>query len=115
VREYYLFFLGVLAVWRVTHLLTAEDGPFRVIARLRRAAGRSFLGLLLDCFYCLSLWVAAPFASWIAGNGPYWGLVWLALSGGACLLERLTVRRNEPMQITYYESKELDEHELLRQ
>src|SRR5207302_5380198 len=46
----YEFMLGVLAVWRLTHLLTDEDGPFDWIARLRRRAGG-----LMDCFYCLSL------------------------------------------------------------
>jgi len=37
--------------------------------RLRRLAGGGFWGGLLDCFYCLSLWVAAPFAVLIGGDG----------------------------------------------
>lgn len=81
--------VAVLATWRVTHLLQAEDGPADVIVRLRRAAGDGFLGSLLDCFHCLSLWVAAPFA---VVTGSTWlerGMLWLALSGGACLLERI--------------------------
>jgi hypothetical protein len=82
--------LGVLAVWRVTHLLQAEDGPWDLVLRLRRAVGTSFWGRLLDCFYCLSLWVAIP-AALVMGNGWREGvLLWLGLSGGAILLEQAT-------------------------
>ncbi len=54
--------LGSLCVWRITHLLQAEDGPWQMIARLRRAVGSGFWGELLGCFYRLSLWISAPFA-----------------------------------------------------
>jgi hypothetical protein len=79
--------LAVLAAWRVTHLLAAEDGPANVLSHLRRALGNTWLGKLMDCFYCLSLWIAAPFAFWIAARPLDIVVVWLALSGGACLLE----------------------------
>lgn len=72
----------------MTHLLQAEDGPWNVITRLRGAVGNSVLGDLLDCFYCLSLWVAAP-AAYALGRGyaeRFW--LWPALSGAAILLER---------------------------
>jgi hypothetical protein len=79
---------GVLAVWRVTHLLHAEDGPWDMSVGLRRAAGDGFFARLLDCFYCLSLWVALPIALLI-GSGPAPTLVlWLGLSGGAIALNR---------------------------
>jgi hypothetical protein len=82
--------IGVLAVWRVTHLVVAEDGPWNIVARLRLAAGHGFWGQLMDCFYCASLWVALPVA---LGVGTDWVerlLLWPATSGGAILLERLT-------------------------
>jgi hypothetical protein len=88
-RAYWLV-LGVLGVWRVTHLLNAEDGPFRLLTRLRGATGSGFWGGLLDCFYCLSLWTAAPFACSIGSEWKERLLLWLALSGGAILLERAT-------------------------
>ncbi len=81
--------LAILATWRVTHLLAAEDGPFDVIARVRAWLGHSFMGKLMDCFYCLSLWVAAPAALAVTRSQREWPLVWLALSGAACLLERI--------------------------
>lgn len=49
--------LSLLCVWRITHLLQAEDGPWDLLVRFRRMAGSGFVGELLDCFYCLSLWV----------------------------------------------------------
>jgi len=84
----YHFVLGAVGVWRITHMLNAEDGPGAVFARLRRAAGAGFWGQVLDCFYCLSLWVAAPWALELASSwGERW-LFWIALSGAASLLER---------------------------
>ena len=82
--------VGILVVWRISHLLAAEDGPWQIVARLRRAAGASVLGQLLDCFYCLSLWVALPVAFTVCEGWRHALLVWPALSGGACLLQRLT-------------------------
>lgn len=89
--NFYWMTLGVLAVWRITHFFSAEDGPFHVGVRLRRMMGSSFFGDLLDCFYCLSVWVAIPFAFWIGSGLKEISLLWLALSGGAILLERLTM------------------------
>lgn len=83
------FVLAVLATWRVTHLLAAEDGPGDVIYRLRRRLGAGWLGALVDCFNCLSLFVAAPAALFVSARPVVWAVAWLALSGGACLLERL--------------------------
>src|ERR1035438_7929939 len=59
----YSLVLGILAVWRVTHLLNGEDGPWEIFVRLRKLAGAGFWGELLDCFYCLSLWISLPFAT----------------------------------------------------
>ncbi len=79
------FVLTVLATWRVTHLLANEDGPADVVFRARRWLGDGFIGGLMDCFNCVSVWVAAPWALFVSTNP----LIWLALSGAACLLERL--------------------------
>ena len=83
------FLLAALAVWRVTHLLALEDGPGDLIVKLRALLGDSFAGRLMDCFLCLSLWIAAPAALLVTRAAIEWLLVWLALSGAACLLERL--------------------------
>src|SRR5271154_7170028 len=84
-----LFFLALLATWRVTHLLASEDGPADLIVKFRALLGQSLAGKLMDCFNCLSLWIAAPAALFISRSPLEWLFSWLALSGGACLLERL--------------------------
>jgi hypothetical protein len=86
----YWLILGVLGVWRLTHLLQAEDGPFGLVLRLRRFTGDSFWGQLLDCFYCLSLWIAVPFAVSLGTGWRERLLLWPALSAAAILLERTT-------------------------
>ena len=88
--RFYWFVLESLAVWRVTHLLHAEDGPWDLSVRLRRSLGQGFWGKLVDCFYCASLWVAAPFALLLGEGWKERLLLWPALSGAASLLERLT-------------------------
>jgi len=80
--------LAVLATWRVAHLLSSEDGPADLMIHLRRRMGAGVAGRLMDCFQCLSVWVAVPLAFFV-GTGPVDIVVsWLALSGAACLLER---------------------------
>jgi len=99
--------LGSIALWRATHLLQAEDGPWDLVARLRRRAGTGFWGSLLDCFYCLSLWLAAPLAGWLGDSAAERLLLWPALSGAACLLERATAAAR-PSPVTYYEDPETE-------
>jgi hypothetical protein len=83
------FVLAALATWRVTHLIAREDGPAELIVRFRAGLGSSLVGTLMDCFNCLSLWIAAPAALFVTRNLLDWLFTWLALSGSTCLLERL--------------------------
>jgi hypothetical protein len=87
--------LAILAVWRLTHLLHAEDGPLRIFARGRNWLRRMSLSGPTDCFYCLSLWVAAPFAMMLGSQWEDRATLWLALSGGAILANRLTEEEAE--------------------
>lgn len=112
--HYYWLVLGVLALWRLTHLLQAEDGPWDLVVRLRRRAGHGFFGQLLDCFYCLSLWLAVPLAYALGTSLAEQLLLWPALSGGAILLERLTAPRDAEPPALYLEDPE-DSHGMLRQ
>jgi hypothetical protein len=93
------FLLCALATWRITHLLVEEDGPADAVLRLRVAAGAGPLGRLMDCFYCMSAWVAIPFAAELTGRRSISSagvVAWLALSGAACLLEQATRREPPP-------------------
>ncbi len=110
--QFYWLVLGILSVWRITHLLNAEDGPWDLVVRLRRHAGTGFWASLLDCFYCLSLWIAAPLAYFIGSRWRERLLLWLAMSGGAILLERAAPERTAAPPL-YSENQE-DTH-VLRQ
>ena len=85
--------LCTLVVWRITHLFSEEDGPYDLVLRFRKLFGQGGFGQLLDCFYCLSIWISVPFAYLLSKD---WGtglITWLALSGGACLLFSLSERK----------------------
>lgn len=84
------FGVAALATWRMTHLLAKEDGPADAIARLRESLGTSELGAMMDCFQCSSLWVAMPFALYVAKKPADRLAAWLALSAAACLLQEMS-------------------------
>ena len=88
------FLAAVLAVWRVTHLVVVEDGPFDLLRRLRDAGARVGLERSINCFLCCSVWMAIPFALVIARGWTEMVIVLPALSGGAILLERVTRERD---------------------
>jgi len=105
--------LAALAVWRITHLLIVEDGPAGVITHLRSAIRTDWWRALWKCFYCMSLCVALVFA--IAFSASWFGrvMIWFALSGAACLLERVGERISAPP--VYFEgAMEEEAHGLLR-
>lgn len=84
----YWLILAALSVWRVTHFLQAEDGPWDIVVRLRRAMGNGFAGKLMDCFYCLSLWVAMPFGLALGESWSEKTLLWFSLSAAAIVVQR---------------------------
>src|SRR2546423_14169430 len=104
--HFYWLVVGVLCVWRVTHLLAREDGPWSAIVKLRQRAGNGFWGELLDCFYCLSLWMAAPLAYLLGESWMERLLLWPALSAGAILLERCTSSQLSLEPVPYFEDEE---------
>lgn len=104
----YWLILGVLGTWRVTHLLSVEDGPGRWLARARLAVAGGFVGTLINCFYCLSVWTALPFAVTLGQSLRHRLLLWPALSAGSILLERLSARQSSP-PARYVEDPEPEE------
>jgi Protein of unknown function (DUF1360) len=88
----YQLSISVLAVWRITHLLSAEDGPWDSVFRFRKLFGQGFFGALLDCFYCLSIWIAIPFALWMSADWVTGIIHWLAISGGACIIQKAVTK-----------------------
>lgn len=84
------YLILVVAVWRLTHLICSEDGPFDLIFRLRKLAGNSFFGKLMDCFYCLSIWTGLALALYAGKGIPEVILLTFFNSGAAILIEKAT-------------------------
>jgi hypothetical protein len=111
--RFYWLTVGTLCVWRITHLLQAEDGPWDVLVRLRQLAGAGFWGDLIDCFYCLSIWIAVPFAFALGAGWSERLLLWPALSAGGILLERITSKQAVSPPVQYFEEEKAND--VLRQ
>lgn len=84
-------------------MISAEDGPFDLIVKWRKFLGDAILGKMMDCFYCLSIWIAVPFGIWLGRNVAEKIIMWIALSGAACLLEQATTNKNAPGKVAYHE------------
>jgi hypothetical protein len=84
------FVLASLAVWRISFLLVREDGPGKVLMRLRKRVEKCFLGELLKCVKCTGVWVSLPFAIYVGGD--FWQIVvvWLAIAGVTALIDEVT-------------------------
>ena len=92
------FVITAFAVWRVTNLFVAEEGPWDVFGRIRRAAARAGIRLMA-CFLCVSVWVAIPFALLLTLEWRALIVLIPALSGAAIALERATNRDPDPVWI----------------
>lgn len=83
--------LAILAVWRLSSLLTKEDGIFDVFVHLRTTLYRF---KALECFWCTSVWVGAGVALVRLWGTPLTVdslLLPLAYSGGAILLHKAVI------------------------
>jgi len=108
------FLLCACATWRVSHMLASEDGPGDVFARLRRRLGQSPAGRMMDCFGCVSLWVAMPLALYAVQGWADRIVTWLALSGAAFLLES-ALPQPLVLQPAAARNREATEDDMLRQ
>ena len=55
------FVLVALAVYRLSHMVTSEEGPFEAFAKMRDALGgnqqATWIGRGIVCILCVSFWV----------------------------------------------------------
>ena len=84
------YFVLAIIAWRLTHLISLEDGPFDLIIKLRTLLGNSFFGKLMDCFYCTSVWVGLIGGIYAGDNLVQIIILTLYYSGAALLFEKLT-------------------------
>lgn len=85
------FALLTLAVYRVSYLITHEEGPLGVFAKLRGAIDpnqRTWVGRGLNCVLCVSFWAGLLGAVIV---GATW-LEWLAVCGAIVLWREVLAR-----------------------
>jgi hypothetical protein len=88
-----LFILAALAVYRLSRMLTDEEGPFMVFTRLRGLARHdTWIGRGLECIMCVSVWVALIAALYIDQTWTL-PLTWLALSGVTVIIRKWEQKR----------------------
>lgn len=94
--------IAILATWRLSAMLSYETGPFNIFIWFRELFGivhdddgkktivpESFFAELLDCVWCVSVWIGGAVAI-ILFFYPvlFWLLLPFALSAGAISIER---------------------------
>lgn len=92
-----LFTVFAIATWRLTRMLQKEEGPFNIFGKFRNLFIKNeeggtrliLIGKLLACMWCLSVWVAMPFAFHLASNLLELVAYTAALSGAAMLIQYL--------------------------
>lgn len=63
-NSFLTFLVAALASYRVARMVVAETGPFAIFAKLRWRIDRkqeTWIGIGLNCPYCVGLWVSIPF------------------------------------------------------
>lgn len=92
-----IFLVSALAAYRLSLMLSSEEGPLSIFARMRRKVPpKTNPGRGIRCFFCWSIWIAAAVTLYLLWLGMITKeispLYWLAVSGAAvvvhCLVER---------------------------
>lgn len=88
--------LASFACYRLSLLITQDEGPFSIFQKLRSYAGGynlapngepvTNLGRGIICPLCVGLWVALPLAILINGFEWYTLVYWLAIAGAQAFL-----------------------------
>lgn len=94
-----LFVLACFACFRLSELITVDDGPGDVLLKARAWLGaydlgedgkpKTSLGRGVVCPYCIGIWLAFGFAFAVMPDPIDWRLLlwWLAIAGGAAFLQ----------------------------
>ena len=99
----FVFVVAIMATWRLSAMLSYEVGPFNMFLSLREFAGithddngekvasnGSFFADLLDCVWCLSVWIGGAVAVSLYFYPVFvWLLLPFALSTGSIVIEKI--------------------------
>ena len=88
--QFFYLLLGGLAAYRLSLLISKEDGPAYIFRKIRKLPQRdSSMNKGLSCAWCTSIWTSAFVALyfWYIGvfPGNEWPMYWLAISAIAII------------------------------
>jgi hypothetical protein len=97
-----LFVLQVTATYRIGRLIAIDNGPFDCFLFVRLWLGRmavrnrvaKTLADLVNCQFCIGVWVALFLALIFPVNYP-WILCWLAIAGGQAIIADFVMKGEE--------------------
>jgi hypothetical protein len=82
--SFFYLILGGLVTFRLSLLVSKEDGPAYIFRKLRKMPSNDSVQDGLSCEWCVSIWMGALVATyyWWIGLiiGLQWPLYWLAMS-----------------------------------
>jgi len=82
--------IGILATYYLTLVMHAYDGLFGVFARIRAKAPEQIQDMI-ECFVCLSFWIAGIMSFVVGVTGiSNWIVTTLAFAGGAVIIRKVT-------------------------
>lgn len=97
-HDWLTFLMAALAVYRVSRMVTDEEGPWSAFTWLRsQPAPQTWLARGLECIMCVSFWVALPAALLLILLGYadtwLWPVVWMALSAVTVVIRKWEQKR----------------------
>lgn len=92
-----ILLISALATYRLSLMLSSEEGPLAIFARMRRKVPpKTNPGRGIRCFMCWSVWIAAAVAFYLLWLGMIMKgilpLYWFAVSGAAVLIHEICTR-----------------------
>lgn len=89
--SFYRLVVLTLGVYRLSKMITQEDGPADIFARFRWELGQeSWVGRGFHCLLCVSFWISLM-AALVAYRKPRCILAhWLAIAGGVAVISEVT-------------------------
>lgn len=87
------FVLLSLASWRLTKMLTQEEGPYMIFRRFREYMLKFENWNPLSCFWCASVWVSFLFAFLFMSHNFVVG--WLSISASVIILDHIFFGGND--------------------
>lgn len=86
-----IFIILALTTWRISYLLTFEEGPYGIFKKIRNQLNRFKLSPLF-CFYCTSVWVGFVISFFMSLNLFSTITYAFALSAAAILIDEIVDR-----------------------